>query len=724
MATEITEQDIAMATRRGVGVVSDTEGQDGVVSERPKLGGTSPKALTVDEVKSILSREVADSIGGIGSQISQEQQTALNMYYGKKLGNEQADRSQVVMMDVCEVVEWALPSLMRMFTGSSKIVRFNPKRPEDQRKADLASAYINHVFVHQMDGFQVLYDWFKTALLEKNGIVKVYFDDRVVPTVERYSGLTYEEVILVLDRPNVFPVAVQERVKSLKDVDTGTDEEVVLHDIEVQVIKENKKIRVDGVPPEEFLISRRSDTLDDETQFSAQRKKVMISDLVAQGYPIEILSSVPADDGPDFNPGRSARRDSDESYPSGSSPRTDVASREIWTTECYARIDEDGDGYSELRRFLMVGDTSPYILDDEQVNFNPFCSITPIPMPYKFYGRSLADLVTDLQVIRSTILRQMLDHLYLANNPRMAITEGMVEVDDLLTVRPGGLVRQRGPGSIEPLITQDLPRDTFPVLQYLEQVRSNRTGVSAHGQELDASLLSNTTAAAVASLEGSKQQKIELIARIFAATGLKQLFEKMFKLMATSDTKGQQVRLSGEWVELDPSTWDFEFDVEVEVGLGAGRAGEQAQALGALMQIQSQMIEKGGLNYLVTPKNLYEAATRMAESLGYSNPDLFFQDPDGVEPPPPTPDAALERVKVDAMKAQGESEVAAGSLQLQAVKEENIKNHRAAELKLKGLLETERMEVQERIARAGRQAQVESAEIASFNRHDDGEENE
>ena len=343
-------------------------------------------------------------------------------------------------------------------------------------------------------------------------------------------------------------------------------------------------------------------------------------------------------------------------------------------------------------------------------------------MPHKFYGQSLADLVTDLQVIRSTILRQMLDHLYLANNPRMAITEGMVEVDDLLTVRPGGLIRQRAPNSIEPLLTQDLPRDTFPMLQYLEQVRSNRTGVMAQGQELDAGMLSNTTAAAVASMEGSKQQKIELIARIFASTGLKQLFTKIFQIMATSDTKKQQVQVSGEWMDVDPSTWDFDFDVEVEVGLGAGRAGEQAQALNALMQVQSQMITNGGLNYLVSPKNIYNAATRMAEAMGYSNPDLFFQDPDSVEPPQPAPDPDMEKVKLEAKKVESDAEIRSGEIQLKAMKEKNIVAHRAQDLALKEKIDLERIASQERISEGAQRAQLSSAMLAIDGRDDEKEE--
>jgi len=716
ISEEIDPQEEAMATRRGVGVTSNPEMSDGVVAERPRTGGVQAKPLSVDEVKSILSQEIGNALGGLGSRVSEEQQTALRMYYGKPLGNEVDDRSQVVLMDTLETVEWALPSLMRAFTGSSRMVKFKPKRPEDQKKADLATAYINHVFVHEMDGFQILYDWFKTSLIEKNAIVKVYFENRVIPQVESYEGLSFEELAVILERDNVEPVSVEERSIHIQNSDTGVTEQLDVYDIQLKVLHEDKRIRVDGVAPEEFLISRGAVFLDDDTMFSAQRKKVTISDLVSQGYPLEILSAVPPSDGPDFADGRTARRDDEESYPSGSGLRSDVASRELWTTECYARIDEDGDGYAELRRLVVVGDGSLYVLSDDHINFNPFCSITPVPMPHRFYGQSLADLVTDLQVIRSTILRQMLDHLYLANNPRMAITEGMVEVDDLLTVRPGGLVRQRGPDSIQPLVTQELPRDTFPMLQYLEQVRSNRTGVIAHGKDMDASLLSNTTAAAVASMEGAKQQKIELIARIFAATGMKQLFTKMFRLMATHDTKARQVRLSGEWMEIDPTIWDFDFDVEVEVGHGAGRAHEQVQSLTLLMQVQGEMIKNGGMGYLVTPKNLYESASRLAESMGYANAGLFFQDPENVPPPEPEPNPDMEKIKLEAMKAQSDSEIKSGDMQLSGVREQNLKDHRAAELESKERLEFAQIESNEKIALGQQQAQVESATIAASSR--------
>ena len=198
----------------------------------------------------------------------------------------------------------------------------------------------------------------------------------------------------------------------------------------------------------------------------------------------------------------------------------------------------------------------------------------------------------------------------------------------------------------------------------------------------------------------------------------------MFELMATNDTKQRQVKLSGEWMEIDPSTFDFEFDVEIEVGLGAGKAGEQIQALNGLMAIQSQMIQQGGMNYLVTPKNIYNAATRMAEAMGYPNPDLFFQDPDGAQPPEPEPNVDMEKLKVETMKAQSDAEIGSGEMQLKAMKEKNIVSHRADELALKEKIDLERLASQERIARGSQDAQVQSAMVASTGRLEGEEEPE
>jgi hypothetical protein len=379
-------------------------------------------------------------------------------------------------------------------------------------------------------------------------------------------------------------------------------------------------------------------------------------------------------------------------------------------SDCYIKLDEDGDGYSELRRVLIVGEQSVHILEDTEVNQNPFCSITPVPMPHKFYGMSLADLVGDLQQIRSTILRQIMDHIYLSTNPRLAILEGQVELDDLLTVRPGGLVRQRSLGAIEPIQLPPLPREAFEALTYLEEVRANRTGIMAHGRELDASAI-NSTATGLAQLMAEKQQKIELIARIFANTGMKDMFRKMLRETVENATKEEQLEVNGEWMTFDPRDWDTDMNLDIDVGLGAGQAIERLASLEKIEQTQGTIIGGGGLGYMVTPANVYNLATRKAEAAGFKNPDLFFTDPDTQEPPEPAPDPDAQKLQLEAMKAEADQAQHQQSTELEANRDANLVRHRSEELAMKERVEMARIEMQERLGLGQQQAAIEAAQI-------------
>jgi hypothetical protein len=681
----------------------DSQSPDGpaIVEIRP---------LSVNEIKGIVQREIEDSLGGLGSQVSEQQRLALRYYYGRPLGNEIQDRSQVVMRDVLEVVEWTMPSLMRMFSGGSQIVRFMARNAEQQENADNATSYINYLWEHKIDGFQVLHDTFKTGLIEKNGFIKVYWEEKRTPRVETYQGLTEEQLMVLLDDDDVEPVTQPDQ----------PNEDEPLFDIQIRRWHIEKGIKLDTIPPEEMLVARRMIRLNDESQFTAQRKKYTVSSLVAMGFDFNILARVPSDDMPEYSMGRTERLSEDETYPVTTAERRDAAAREIWTTDCYIKIDEDGDGYAELRRILIVGEHATTILEDVEIASNPFISMTPVPVPHKFYGLSLADLVLDLQMIRSTIMRQILDHIYLSNNPRLGIVEGMVEIEDLLSVRPGGIVRMRAPGQIEPIMLPPLPREAFESLQYLEDVRSNRTGVMAHGREMDASAI-NSTATGMAQLMAEKQQKIELIGRIYA-NALKDLFRKMLRLVIENNSKEEQIKINGEWITINPGEWDTEMDLEIQVGLGAGQAVERINNLEKIQANQQAHWSGGGANYTVTPKNLWESSTRLSEAAGFKNKDLFFQNPDGQEPPQPPPDPDLKRLELDAMKAEADIKQKMAELELDAQREMHLVSHRQAELESQERTKMADIAMRERLGLGQQEATIEAAEInADVNDEGEGE---
>jgi hypothetical protein len=642
------------------------------------------RRLTENEVKGIVKVEIESALGTLGSKVSEERRQAIRDYYGRPFGNEQEGRSRVVLTDVADTIEWIMPSLMRMFTGGAYTVKFLPRSAEDVEAAEQATETINHIFNNECNGFSKMYSTFKTALLEKNGFWKVYYEERFEPKRETYRGLTMEGLMLLLADDHLEPIAFEQR-------------EDGLFDIVMRQAQTIGQIKIDTIPPEEFLIARRSITLDDETAFAAHRKKMTISDLIAMGLDPEVVKNLPSDDSLEYTQERVERLTADETWPVALAERVDGASREVWLTECIMRLDEDGDGYAELRKILTAGEGSLHLLSDEEINWSPLCSVTPIPMPHKFFGLSVADLTHDLQIIRSTVLRQMLDNLYLQNNGRWEVVEGAVNIDDLLVSQPGGIVRVDAPGMVNPLATTPFNAMAFQMMEFLSQVKEERTGASRMKQGLDASALRNTTATAASQMMSAAYAKIELIGRIFAETGVKDLFRKMLKLMVETPMKKRVIRLRGQWVEVDPSTWNSEMDVEVQVGLGVGQANERIEHLMQILEIQKNMADAGVVN-VVTPEKAFNVGEELTRTMGFKVKEHFFQDPTSVPPPQPKPDPKIFESK----RRQADNQADRDLEMLKAKRDAAIAAQQGAfrleELKEKMKLERERIASQERIA--------------------------
>jgi hypothetical protein len=688
------------------GGIVEPEMTDGSAGTMPGESGRSFAPLSDEEIKSVVQREIEDALGGLGSQLSEDRRKALRYYYGRDFGNEVEGRSKVILTDVADTIEWIMPSLMRMFTGGQITGKYIPRGPEQIAQAEQATEYINMVFRDEQRGFMVLHDWFKDALLEKTGITKAYSEERFEPKIETYRGLTENGVMLLLQDGRLEPIAFEQRPLPLQkgvDPETGQPDVEPLYDVSFRQTIPVNEIKVDLVPPEEFLSARRMIELNDRSPFTAHRKKMTVSDLIALGHPREIVENLPSDDTPEYSQGRTERLSEDETFPVTTAERSDPASRELWTTECYIRIDEDGDGYAELRKITVVGEQSITILDDNEINWQPFSSLTPIPMPHKFHGLSVADQVSDLQLIRSTLLRQMLDNMYLVNNGRYEVVEGAVEIDDLLTSRPGGVVRVTAPGMVNPLPTTPFNQASYQLMDFLENVRQMRTGAGMHNQGLDASTFRNQTATGVSQVMNAAYARVEMIARIFAETGVKDLFKKLLKLMVESPVKDRVIRLRGEWVEVDPSTWNTNMGVEIQVGLGVGQAGERIGYLAQLLEVQAKA-KMVGLTNVVSPDNFYRTGVKMVEAMQIPNPEMYLTDPKGKPPDPPQPDGK-DQVKMAETKRRSEDNrkqlaLDAQKVQVDMVEKKAMAEFRVLEMEKKLELERDRLASQERIALA------------------------
>jgi hypothetical protein len=635
------------------------------------------KKITEDELVSRLNSEIQGATGYANTELSNQREDAMKYYLGEPFGNEIDGRSEIVTTDVRDTVEYIMPSLMRIFTTHNNIAEFEPQGPEDVEMAEQATNYVNYVFNRQNNGFKVLYDAFKDALISKTGVIKHYWEEKDEVSTETYTNLTEIEYQSILANDDFEVVEHTETVtqKAVTD-DFGNlvSPKIVEHDVKAKCYKNYGQVKVVAVPPEEFLVSRRATSLE-EADFVCHRVKKSISDLIAEGYDPSIVSEIPSyeQSEAELNEERLARfsYDDDAIPPS----QGEGATKKVYIDECYIRIDMDGDGIAELRKITKGGS---YILDNEEIDMIPFSAICPMPIPHKFYGMSIADTVKDIQLIKSTIMRNLLDNMYLTNNARYAVLAGQVELDDLLTSRPGGIVRMRAPGAVTALPTPQIQPYAFQMVQYLDNIREERSGVSKMSQGLNPDVLtSHVTSGAISAATESAMQRVELIARIFAETGVKDLFRNIYALVQRYENREKIFFLNGKFIPIDVSRWKDKLNCIVNVGVGSGSQQSKMQTMSSIMTILGTLVQQGGMGTLVTPKNLYNAIGEYIAQAGYKNTDQFISNPEMMPPKPPAEPTLDE--KVAAQKAQVELQ----KLQLQAKELEIETQIKAQELRLK-----------------------------------------
>jgi len=663
------------------------------------------KEISNIELQSLLSGQIQNALGYLGGQLSDSRTKSLEYYLGDKLGTEIDGRSQVVSTDVSDTIESLLPNLLRVFTASDKVVHCEPMTAEDVPMAAQATAYLNHVFYKENDGFQLLYNFFKDALIEKNGFLKIYWDDSEKVDYETYENLSIVEKEALQDTKDEIETVEEEVFEDesakekfeevLKQYEMqGVDISQVqvpnfnLYNCKIKRIKKTGKVKIESIPPEEFLIDRSAKSIED-ADFVSHKVLMTRSDLVAMGYPQDEVDELPKSDLDIYNDEETVRLADVDDYRISSS--TDTSTEKVLVYESYVKYDYDQDGIAELRKIVSAGADGHHILSNMPCDSVPFVTITPIPMPHRFYGRSISELVEDVQLMKSTVMRQLLDNMYLTNNNRVAVMDGMVNMDDLLTTRPGGIVRTKQPPNqvMQPLQAQPISQQAFPLLSYLDSVREGRTGVSKEAQGLSPDTLNAKTATGVNALMQQTQMRSELIARVFAETGVKDLFKKIFELMVKYQDKEKIIMMSNQYVPVRPTEWKDRFNISIVVGLGTGSKEQQTIMLNSILerQLQAFQIQGGKEMPMVNLKNMYNTLTKMVENAGLKNVETYFVDPDVgkqmMPPPAPPPLTPIEKIEFTRIDAENKRKLADLELQAQELQQKTQEMQLDFEAKIK-----------------------------------------
>src|SRR5712671_1771270 len=446
-----------------------------------------------------------------------------------------------------------------------------------------------------------------------------------------------------------------------------------LHDVTVVTRRRHSGARVAGVPPEEFGIERNARSIRD-CGYCFHEVVRREADLIAAGYDavqIKGLSSHCA-----LASTESLARDSvDESRGGAGDDGINRANREILVTEHYVRMDYEGNGRPALYRVTTAGDDGEILRrngeeDIVREELIPFTAMTPVIVTHRFFGRSIADLVMDIQRIKTALLRGALDNLYLHNNPRVEVAEAYASettLDDLLVSRPGGIVRTKQPGGLNWQVVPDITASVYPALQYFDAIREWRTGVSRQGQGIDPNALQNQVATIANQMFDAAQAKTKLIARIFAETGIRDMFALLHGAIRRNGSQAETVRLRNKWVNVDPRDWKERNDMTINVGLGTGSNAQQLAHVMAIIGLQKEALAAGKAN-LVSDTNLYNSAREVTKLAGLKNIDQFFTDPSTQPPPQPSPDPRLMEIqmKTGIEKVQAEADIATQEKKTQA----------------------------------------------------------
>lgn len=655
--------------------------------------------LSDSELATILASEERAAVGFHNSTLADEQEAALDYYNGEPFGDEEDGRSQVVTRDVAEVVDHMTVSVLRTFVSGDRVVEFEPREEAQKAGADDATDAVHYWFMRKQHGYRILHDWLKSGLIEKIGIVKTACVKETKAKREVVRGVSGEQLALM----------EQEGGKLVAAEPSGAD----LFDAIVEREITEKVYRDYTIPSEEFLFAKRTRD-EDSADYVAHRTRKTRSDLIEMGFDPETVKGLTSNNADADYDTRARNRFEDEDF-AERSDRSDPAMQEVWLLEEYVRIDRDGDGRAELLMVQRVGNT---ILEVEEVDETPFVVFTPFPMQHRMVGQSLAEKVMDIQRGRSVLLRQTYDSLYQANAPRVLINEDAISdstVDDLLTVRPGGLIRYKGPVAPVPWTIPNAAAASLPVIELLMGERESRTGITRLNQGLDADSLNKTaTGAALMSAQG--QQMEEYIARNFAEC-VARLFAKKLRLIIRHSEGAMPIRKGGQFRSVDPRVWAEDMDLSIQVGLGSGRKDQRLLYRQQLVQLQAEAAQLAP--QLVTPEKFFASAVGLVADMGLGQASDYFVDPSSPEAQataqgPDKPDPEAMKVQADAQAAQAKLQLeqakAATDAQLRQQEMAARLEGMRQEAELKAQLERERAQREYDLAVAKMNAEMALAE--------------
>lgn len=613
---------------------------------------------------------------------------SMSLYLGRPDGREIEGRSHVISTDIADAIEWIMPQIMKSFTQNNEIVVFDPVHEGDERQAELESEYVYEVLMKQNDGFIILHQFVKDALMQRNGILKVYYAEKNFTKVTDWTGITEHQLYTLLGKEGVELLEMEDYIDDVRTVEKNQqvqarlqqlasmanqvpydqveqyqaqiaqlqvelEKPVMLYNVKVSVSRIKGQIYVDPIPREEFRVNSRHNSINlDGARFTAHVASKTKSDTIEEfNLSMEEVNEYPQAQSTYQNEYRFTMMD--ESVFNEANESDDEAEELIEVSECYMRIDIDEVGISKLMKITVAGGREGTVTDlisVEEIDRMPWVTTTAFLMSHKFEGLSITDRLRQIQDQKTTLWRNMFDNMYLQNNQRNVVIDGQVNMDDLLVSRPGGVIRAKRLDAIQPLQTPQLGQDAYNMIEYLDRVRAGRTGVDPDGGATPQNIGDRVGSEGVDRLMNAKEELVGLIIRVIAETGVKPLCIKIRDLSINHVNAVVDFRFRGVWQQINPATWCDRTQCTVRVGTGTGDHQAQRAALVQVMEIQKQVASLPG-QIIVDEQRTYNTIDDFCKFSGLNGANKYFIDPES----PEGQQKALERDKQGKTESEKEA---------------------------------------------------------------------
>ena len=657
----------------------------------------SGEQMSENQLTALIGRKVIQAMNDEDGDLSDARQDYLNRYLGEPYGNERDGYSRYVTREVLETIEWVLPSVLRVFVGSDRVVSYDPVNMEDEEQAEQETDIANHAILkaNHGDGFLALHHWCKDTLMNPNGYIKVDVVEDEKTQEQKYTGIDQIALARLAETEGVEILEQDSRTEAVTMPNPMTGEMmptlIEVFDIRIRRTYTENRMRLMPVPPEEALVDNDCVSTNlDTADFVCHRVKRPFTELVQEGYDPDLLNSVGTSEDYQYNDERTNRLFYEDEDPDAED-EDDESMRTFWVHDCYMWVDWDGDGIAEFRNVIVIGKT---IFKNEPCNMQPMIAMSSMLIPHKHNGVSMAEIVADLQELQTTLTRQALDCIYKFNVGRKYVSEDMLVEDgstmEALLNTQAEIVPVRGSpaaGVFEETRTSILGSDIMPMLQRIDEQRQLRTGV-APNLTLDPEVLQQSTMGAFMGAMDQASQRIEMLVRIFAETGWKQLFRKVHQLIKHNPDIVTAIKLRGRWIEdLDPESWRDRTSVTVNVGLGFNNKQQTLTMLTQLLGLQREALPTG----LSGPDKIYNTLEEIVNSASLGEAGRYFNDPTApdFQPPQPQPDpqSILAQAQAQALGSksqveqfQAQSKAQADALKLQADQQKAAMDAQKAQL--------------------------------------------